>query len=102
MTPPTAGIAAGGNVFALAVGDDGMLDPQAVIMALYAHGLRTLLIKGGDWTVWHFISAGMVDRLHVPVAQVPLDRAIPAIVAPVLLPRRCAAASFSRLPADRE
>ncbi len=49
---------------------DGRLDPAATVAALYAHGLKKILLEGGAWTVSHFIDAGAVDRLHVLVAPV--------------------------------
>ena len=51
---------------------DGRLDPSATVAALFAHGLKKILLEGGAWTVSHFIDAGAVDRLHVLVAPVIL------------------------------
>jgi diaminohydroxyphosphoribosylaminopyrimidine deaminase / 5-amino-6-(5-phosphoribosylamino)uracil reductase len=51
---------------------DGKLDPNAIVAALFALGLKRLLIEGGAWTVSSFIDAGAVDRLHVLVAPVIL------------------------------
>src|SRR5262249_47119204 len=47
---------------------DGRLDPHDVVRALAARGLRRLLVEGGGRTVSAFLSAGALDRLHVPVA----------------------------------
>ncbi len=46
--------------------------PHAIVAALYARGLRRLLVEGGAWTISSFIDAGAVDRLHVLVAPVIL------------------------------
>ncbi len=50
----------------------GRLDPGATVAALFARGIKTMLIEGGAWTVSEFINAGAVDRLHVLVAPVIL------------------------------
>lgn len=51
------------------VGDGNrVIDPVAIIEALFQRGLRRLLIEGGARTVSQFIDAGAVDRLHVLVA----------------------------------
>lgn len=46
----------------------GLLPPAEIVAALFARGLRRLLIEGGATTISAFINAGMVDRLHVLVA----------------------------------
>ena len=51
---------------------DGKLPPGAIVAALFARGLRRLLIEGGASTVSAFIEAGVVDRLHLLVAPVIL------------------------------
>ncbi len=48
----------------------GMIPPGAIIEALFAKGLRRLLIEGGARTIGGFIEAGCVDRLHVLIAPV--------------------------------
>lgn len=42
--------------------------PAAIIEALFARGLRRLLIEGGAHTVSSFIEANAIDRLHVLIA----------------------------------
>jgi riboflavin-specific deaminase-like protein len=49
---------------------NGRIAPQAIVAALFARGLRRLLIEGGARTLAGFIEAGCVDRLHVLVAPV--------------------------------
>ncbi|MGE3065524.1 MAG: RibD family protein [Hyphomicrobiaceae bacterium] len=46
--------------------------PRDVVVALFARGLRRILIEGGATTVSAFIDAGMVDRLHVLVSPLIL------------------------------
>ena len=46
------------------------LSPQAIVEALFARGLKRILIEGGAWTVSSFIAARAVDRLHLLVAPV--------------------------------
>ena len=52
-------------------GDSGMA-PADIVAALFAHGLRRILIEGGAYTVSRFIDAGVVDRLQVLLAPVVL------------------------------
>lgn len=44
------------------------LCPRAIVDALFARGMKRILIEGGAWTISSFIAAGAVDRLHVLVA----------------------------------
>ncbi len=52
--------------------DHALMHPRAIVAALFALGLRRLLIEGGAWTVSSFIDAGTIDRLHVLVAPMIL------------------------------
>ncbi len=49
---------------------DGVLPPLQIVAALYATGLRRLLIEGGARTLSLFIDAGAVHRLHLLVAPI--------------------------------
>jgi riboflavin-specific deaminase-like protein len=49
---------------------DGRIAPADIIAALYARGLRKILIEGGATTLSAFLAAGCLDRLHVLVAPV--------------------------------
>ena len=63
---------------------DGRLPPHAIVEALFARGLRRILIEGGAWTVSAFIDAGMVDRLHLLVAPIILGSGKPGLtLAPI-------------------
>jgi diaminohydroxyphosphoribosylaminopyrimidine deaminase / 5-amino-6-(5-phosphoribosylamino)uracil reductase len=66
-----AGVPAGIEVIRLS-GAGQPMDPRAIVDALFALGLKRLLIEGGAWTVSSFIDAGVVDRLHVLVAPMIL------------------------------
>jgi diaminohydroxyphosphoribosylaminopyrimidine deaminase/5-amino-6-(5-phosphoribosylamino)uracil reductase len=48
----------------------GALSPPAIVDALFARGLRRILIEGGARTIAAFIESGCLDRLHVLVAPV--------------------------------
>ena len=50
--------------------DCGVIAPPAIIAALFARGLRRILIEGGARTISAFIDAGCVDRLHLLMAPV--------------------------------
>lgn len=47
---------------------NGVMRPADMVEALFARGLRKLLIEGGARTISGFIDAGCVDRLHLMVA----------------------------------
>lgn len=52
--------------------DHALMHPKDIVAALFASGLKRLLVEGGAWTVSSFIDAGAVDRLHVLVAPMIL------------------------------
>lgn len=57
------------GVEVIRVGDgERLMDPVAIVEALFQRGLKRLLIEGGARTVSRFLDAGAVDRLHVLVA----------------------------------
>jgi diaminohydroxyphosphoribosylaminopyrimidine deaminase / 5-amino-6-(5-phosphoribosylamino)uracil reductase len=56
--------------------------PQVVVDALFALGLKKLLIEGGAYTISRFISAGAVNRLHVLVAPMIIGSGKPGIDLP--------------------
>lgn len=70
---PEASAPAPAGVEVIRIGAYGRtLAPSEIVAALFAAGIRTLLIEGGAWTVSQFIDAGVVDRLHVMVAPMIL------------------------------
>lgn len=68
----------GVEVVEVAGAGDGVC-PRAIVQALFARGLRTLLIEGGAATVSRFIEAGAVDRLHVLVAPMLMGSGKPGL-----------------------
>ena len=53
---------------------DGRLRPDDICEALYARGVRRLMIEGGAITVSRFLDAGCLDRLHLVIAPVLLGQ----------------------------
>ena len=49
-----------------------LIPPRNIVEALFARGLKKVLIEGGATTVSAFVDAGVVDRLHVLVAPIIL------------------------------
>ncbi len=73
----------GADVIRVRKGEGG-LDPQEILDALAARGLRRILVEGGARTIARFIEAGLVDRLHVAIAPLiigsgPAGIALPPI-----------------------
>ena len=63
---------------------DGRIAPAAIIAALFARGLRRLLVEGGANTISAFIDAGCIDRLHLLVAPMILGSGKPGLaLAPI-------------------
>jgi diaminohydroxyphosphoribosylaminopyrimidine deaminase/5-amino-6-(5-phosphoribosylamino)uracil reductase len=60
----------------------GRIEPGAILAALFARGLRRILIEGGAQTVSSFLSAGCLDRLHVVVAPMILGSGITGLDLP--------------------
>ncbi|MCL4767582.1 MAG: RibD family protein [Hyphomicrobiaceae bacterium] len=65
------GAPTGVEVIRLATGTR-LMDPLAIVAALFERGFRRLLVEGGSRTVSQFIDAGAVDRLHVLIAPMIL------------------------------
>lgn len=49
---------------------NGVISPAAIIAALFARGLRRILVEGGARTIAAFLESRCIDRLHVLVAPV--------------------------------
>lgn len=67
--------------------EDGVIDPVRLLAALYARGLRRILVEGGGVTAARLLQAGCVDRLHLTIAPVLIGggrRAIPLPLADTL------------------
>lgn len=63
-------------------GPNDRLDLTAVLAALRERGLRRIFIEGGGITVSRFLSAGLLDYLHVTVAPLLLGRGRPGLQLP--------------------
>ncbi len=59
-----------------------LIDPAAILAALFARGLRRVLIEGGARTISHFLAAGCLDRLHIMVAPLILGSGLPSLALP--------------------
>jgi diaminohydroxyphosphoribosylaminopyrimidine deaminase / 5-amino-6-(5-phosphoribosylamino)uracil reductase len=49
---------------------DGAIPPRAIVDALFARGMKKILIEGGARTISAFIDAGCIDRLHLLFAPI--------------------------------
>jgi diaminohydroxyphosphoribosylaminopyrimidine deaminase / 5-amino-6-(5-phosphoribosylamino)uracil reductase len=58
---------------------NGFMAPRSIISALFARGLRLLLIEGGAKTIASFIEANCVDRLHALVAPIIIGSGRPGL-----------------------
>jgi len=58
------------------------LDPAAIVDAMFARGLRRILIEGGAETISRFLAAGALDRLYVLVAPVLFGSGRPGLQLP--------------------
>ena len=63
----------------LPAGADGRIPPQAIIAALFARGMKKLLVEGGANTISTFIDADCVDRLHLLVAPMIIGSGKPGL-----------------------
>ena len=74
----------GASAIAMPRQADGRIAPAAIIAALFALGLKRLLVEGGANTVSAFIDAGCVDRLHLLVAPLIIGSGQPGLnLAPI-------------------
>lgn len=69
---------------ALDVGLDGWFRPASILDMLASRGLERVLVEGGGVTVSSFLSARVLDRLHVTVAPMLIGSGRPAITLPVI------------------
>jgi riboflavin-specific deaminase-like protein len=63
---------------------NGRLAPTDILKALFAHGLKRILIEGGADTVSRFMQAGCLDRLHVIVAPIIMGSGRPGFSLPAI------------------
>lgn len=72
------------EIVALAADDTGKLLPQSIVETLAVRGLTRLFVEGGGVTVSHFVTAGLVDRLHITVAPLLLGDGPPVLTLPAI------------------
>jgi len=53
---------------------DGVFAASDVLDVLFAQGVRRLFVEGGGVTISHFLTAGLLDRLHLAVAPMLLGK----------------------------
>jgi riboflavin-specific deaminase-like protein len=58
---------------------NGQIPPAEIVAALFARGLRRILVEGGADTISRFLDAGCVDRFHVMVAPVIIGSGKPSL-----------------------
>jgi len=61
---------------------NGGIDPRDILTMLARRGARRVFVEGGGITVSRFLSAGVLDRLHVTVAPLLIGAGIPAFPLP--------------------
>ncbi len=66
------------NVIRLSSAANGF-EPETILDALRAQGLRRVLVEGGGMTISRFLEAGSLDRLHVTVAPLLIGSGPPAL-----------------------
>lgn len=77
-----APVQAGLETLALPLGEGGGFAPEAILAALAARGVRTVLIEGGSETLSRALDAGVVDVLHVTVSPMILGSGKPGLALP--------------------
>lgn len=80
-------VAAGARVLSLPAGSDHWVDLGALLDALGAAGLATLMVEGGARVITACLRQGLADRLIVTVAP-RLIGGVPAVAAPLDLTLR--------------
>ncbi len=61
---------------------DGRLELGALLAALHARALTTVLVEGGGATVSAFLEASLLDRLHIAIASLVTGAGRPALTLP--------------------
>lgn len=60
----------------------GRVEPRTLLNQLRARSLRTVLIEGGGETISRFLTAGLIDRLHIAVAPLLIGSGRPGLSLP--------------------
>lgn len=72
VTCPGRAVPKGAEALEIACSPCGNIQPEAIVAALAARGLKRLLIEGGAETLARFLNAGAIDELHLMVAPIVL------------------------------
>lgn len=72
------------EVLTLPTDAEGRFAPAEILGALRARGLRRVLIEGGGLTISGFLTAGLLDRLHLTVAPLLLGSGRPSLTLPAI------------------
>lgn len=83
--PPPATEASHVRVVTVPTTEGSWLQPEAILAALRARGLRRIFIEGGGVTVSRFLHAGLLDRLHVSISPVIIGSGRPGFTLPEAL-----------------
>ena len=62
--------------------EGGQFELHTLLAELHTRGIRRLFIEGGGVTLTRFLTAGLLDRLHLTVAPVLLGQGRPGFAAP--------------------
>jgi diaminohydroxyphosphoribosylaminopyrimidine deaminase/5-amino-6-(5-phosphoribosylamino)uracil reductase len=62
--------------------DEGELDLKDLLRQLHARGYSRIFVEGGGVTVSSFLTAGLLDRLHIAIAPLLIGEGRPAIRLP--------------------
>jgi diaminohydroxyphosphoribosylaminopyrimidine deaminase/5-amino-6-(5-phosphoribosylamino)uracil reductase len=65
-------VAAGATIIRLEAGERGLMDLKSVLSSLASRGLTRLLVEGGAMTHAAFLTANLVDELHIYRAPLKL------------------------------
>jgi riboflavin-specific deaminase-like protein len=72
VTCPGRPVPGGAEALELQCSGTGTIEPETIVRALAARGLRRLLVEGGAETLARFLNASAIDELHLMVAPIVL------------------------------
>jgi riboflavin-specific deaminase-like protein len=72
VTCPGRPVPGGAQALELQCSGTGNIEPETIVRALAAQGLRRLLVEGGAETLARFLNASAIDELHLMVAPIVL------------------------------
>ncbi len=72
VTCPGRAVPKGAQALEMQCNGSGNIEPEAMVRALAARGMRRLLVEGGAETLARFLNAAAIDELHLMVAPIVL------------------------------